>query len=133
MEQTTVAATEYEVDEEGFADFTALERDWFFLQEMLKQQAALQAGIDRCKEALKAKMKAINATGFKVNGVKCVTYKQDATFPAAKYAEANPAVAAAYTIMVPKLDVEALRRDRPEDIRHWTGHSFKLVQMKQGS
>lgn len=125
--------TSYKVDEEGFADFTALERDWFFLQEMLRQQATLQVGIDRCKAALKKAMEDSGATGFKVHGVKCVTYKCDATFPVAKYVAANPGVADVYTKMEPVFDLAAFKRDRQDEYLLWRGRTFKFVQNGGGN
>lgn len=124
---------QYEVDVDGFVELGHLERDWFFLEEMRKEKAKLEAAIAKVEAFLQGEMIAAKADGFKIHGVRRVTWRKDATFPAAKYAAANPAVAAAYTIMVPKLDVEALKRDRPEDYKHWRGRSFKFVQQKRGS
>lgn len=123
----------YEVDDEGFVELGHLERDWFFLQEMRKEKARLDAAIEKVEAFLKGEMSVAQADGFKIHGVKAVTWKQDATFPVAKWAAANPAVAAAYTIMVPKVDVEALRRDRPEEVKNWTGRSLRFIQPKRGS
>ena len=128
-----MTVTEFKVDEKGFADFTELERDWFYLQEMIKQQQVLEAGIEKCKAAFKEKMLTAGATGFSINGVKVVTFKQDATFPVAKYSAENPAVAAAYTTMKPTFDLEAFKRDRPEEYKNWRSNTFKFVQPKQGA
>lgn len=121
----------FDVDDQGFVELGHLERDWYLLQQMRKDKAKLEAGIEKVEAFFKAKMAAAGAEGFKINEVKAVSWKQDATFPAAKYAAANPAVAAAYTIMVPKLDVEALKRDRAEEVKQWTGRRFSFIQTKR--
>jgi hypothetical protein len=125
--------TTYELDDEGFVEFGDLEDKFFYLEEMRKQRAALDAAIDRAEVFFKAAMKQAGATGFKINGVKKVSYKQDATFPVAKYVAANPHVAAVYTKMTPSFDIEAFKRDRHEEWLHWRGHSFKFIQPKNGN
>lgn len=123
---------QYEVDEEGYVELGHLERDWFFLEEMRKEKARLDAAIEKVEAFLQGEMTAAGADGFKIHGVKRVTWKQDATFPAAKYAAANPHVAEVYTVMVPKFDVETFKRDRPEEYKQWRGRRFSFVQQKRG-
>lgn len=118
----------YEVDDEGFVELGELERDWFFLEEMRKQVAVLEVGIKRAEAMFAAKMRETGADGFMINGVRRVSNKQDATFPAKKYAEANPTVAEAYTVMKPAFDLDLFKQHRPEEYQRWRGRSFKYVQ-----
>lgn len=128
----TLTETEYKVDEEGFADFTALEEHWGHLQRMLAEKAKLQAGIDKVEAFFAAEMARAGATGLSIGGVRRVVYKRNATFPKSKYAEANPHVYAAYQKQTTVFDWEAFKRDRPEEVKQWQGFSFKYVAAKNG-
>ena len=118
----------FNVDEHGFVELGHLERDWFFLQEMRNQLQTLQAAIEKCEAMFRAKVVEAGATGFKINDIRKVTYKQDSTFPTAKYAAANPHVASVYTTTKQVFDLEAFKQDRPEEYKQWRGRSFKYVQ-----
>lgn len=124
----TANSTKYVVDDEGYVELGELERDWFFLEEMRKQVAVLEAGIKRAEDMFAKNMREAGADGFMINGVRRVSNKQDATFPAKKWADANPGVAAAFMKTVEVLDVEAVKLHRPEEYKQWRGRSFKYVQ-----
>lgn len=126
MESETIHT--FEVDEDGFVELGHLERDWFFLTEMRRQAQELAAGIERAEEMFQRTMLAAGATGFKINGVRKVTYKQDATFPVKKYTEAHPAVAEAYMVMKPAFDLQKFKEHRPTEYEQWRGRSFKFIQ-----
>lgn len=121
------------LDDKGFVELGHLEDQWLLLEALRKQREELDVRIEKGEKFFKDQMDLVNADGFLIGGMPKVVYRQNATFPAAKYAAANPAVAAAYTIMAPKLDVDALRRDRPDEVLRWTGRSFKRMQIKRGN
>lgn len=134
MTQATETAGNYTVtvDEDG-AKFVELGHQvvaWEAYLGLLKQRAEIDAAIDRARSFFERHMTAANADGMTINGVKAVTYKQDATFPAAKFAAENPGIAAAYMTTKAVLDVAALRKHRPQDYNNWRGRSFKIVQSR---
>lgn len=122
-----------QLDENGYLDLSDMERDFFYLEEMRKQKAALEAGIERCEKVFKDRMLAAGANGFTVNGVVKVIFKKNATFPVAKYCAANPVVAAVYQKTMLTFDVESFKRDRPQEYQMWQGHTFKYAQPKRGN
>lgn len=127
----TTEATNYTVtvDKDGnkFVELGHLESPWTSYLNLLKQQAEIEAAIGRARAFFEKHMTDAKVDGMTINGVKVVTYKQDATFPAAKYAAENPGIAAAYMTTKTVLDVAALKRHRPHDYANWRGRSFKLV------
>lgn len=128
MTEAAAVGTEYVLNDEGYVELGDLERDWFFLEEMRKQVAVLEAGIKRAEAMFAKRMRDAGADGFMINGVPRVMYKQNATFPAKKYAEANPEVAETYTVLKPVFDLDLFKQHRPEEYKQWRGFSFKYVQ-----
>jgi hypothetical protein len=123
----------FEVDDDGFVELREHGHSWHYLEAMRAERQRLDAAIERAEGFFRQKMKEAGATGLKIDGVRKVTFRPDATFPAAKYAAANPIVAAMYTVMKPAFDVERFKRDRPDEHQMWRGNSFKYVQPKKGS
>lgn len=130
--ETMMEKNKFDVDEHGFVELGELERDWFFLQKMRSELQTLQAAIGKCETMFQQRVVAAGATGFKINGVRKVTYKQDATFPVAKYTAENPHVASVYTTTKQVFDLETFKRDRPDEYARWRGRSFKYVQNGSG-
>lgn len=121
------------VDDDGFVELGHLEDRWLLLEALRREAAELAARIEKGEKFFREQMDLLKADGFTINGMRKVTYRQDATFPAAKYAAANPAVASVYTIMKPSFDLEAFKRDRPEEYKNWRSRSYKYVQPKKGN
>lgn len=134
MTQATEAKEEFTitVDDDGnrFVELGHLDLAWNSYLKLLKQRAELDAAIERARTFFEGRMSRAEADGMTINGVKVVTYKQDATFPAARYAKENPGIAAAYMTTREVLDVAALKLHRPQDYNNWRGRSFKLVQSR---
>jgi len=129
MTQATETPT---LDNDGFVELGHLEGQWLLLLALRKEADELKTHIEKGEAFFKARMDEVGADGFTINGMKKISYKQDATFPVARYTAANPAVAAAYTKMTPAFDLEAFKRDRGNEYQSWRSRSYKYVQPKKG-
>lgn len=108
------------LDEEGFVALDDLRNDWEDLERMRLDYELLAARIKDKEAAFAARMRAANADGFTIGGVKKVTFKANGTFASKVFAEAEPAIFAAYQIPSTKLDTVALKRDKPELVAKYT-------------
>lgn len=131
--ETMTQATEVPVlDKDGFVELGHLEDQWLLLMALRKEADELKTRIEKGEAFFRAEMDLRGADGFMINGVRKVTYKQDATFPVAKYSAENPHVAEVYKIMKPAFDLEAFKRERPEEYKQWRSRSYKYVPIKKG-
>lgn len=118
------------VDESGtkFVELGHQTVAWEAYLGLLKQRAEIDAAIDRARAFFERHITEAKSDGMMMNGVPVVTYKQDATFPAAKFAKENPGIAAAFMTTKEVLDVAALRKHRPQDYDNWRGRRFLILQ-----
>lgn len=132
MTQATETVGNYTVttDDDGtkFVELGHQVVAWEAYLGLLKQRAEIDAAIDRARSFFERHMTDAKVDGMMINGRKVVTYKQDATFPAAKFAKENPGIAAAFMTTREVLDVAALRQHRPQDYDNWRGRTFKIVR-----
>lgn len=132
MAQTTETVGNYTVavDDDGtkFVELGHQTVAWEAYLGLLKQRDEIEAAIERARSFFEKHMTEAKVDGMMINGVKVVTYKQDATFPAAKFARENPGIAAAFMTTKEVLDVAALRQHRPQDYHNWRGRTFKIVR-----
>lgn len=120
------------LDKDGFVELGHLEDQWLLLMALRKEAEELRVRIEKGEAFFKAQMDEVNADGFAINGIRKITYRQDATFPVARYTAENPYVAEVYTIMKPSFDLETFKRDRPEEYKQWRSRSYKYIQPKKG-
>jgi histidyl-tRNA synthetase len=120
-------------DGDGFVELGHLEDQWLLLVALRKEVEDLRMRIDKGEQFFKDQMDLYGADGLMINGIRKVSYRQDATFPVARYSAENPHVAEVYKIMKPAFDLETFKRDRPEEYKQWRSRSYKYVQPKKGA
>lgn len=119
------------VDKDGFINLDDMERDWLALQKLQEEAALLDVKIAKAKEALAARMRTVGADGFTIGGVPRATFKANGTFASKAFREDHQAVFAAYQIPTTKLDMEALKRDKPELVKQYTPRRWLDVKPKR--
>lgn len=116
------------LDGDGMLDLSHMRADYFYLQELLKQRNLLDEAIKVYENKFKAPMDAVTGSkGFKVDGLPRYRYERNGTFPKAKYAAANPHVYAAYQRQTTEFDVDAFKRDRPDEYAQWRAPRFVAI------
>jgi len=126
------AAVPAEKPDEIYADLSDMRLQYQHYEYLLEQHRLITEAIDQYKKKFQQAIEAVpGAVGFEVDGVKRYTYKPTGTFPHAKFAAAHPGIAAAYTKMVEKFDVETFAKLNPALYDQWRPRRFVAVTGKQ--
>lgn len=116
------------IDGIDYADLSA-QRDRFeHLLYLRKQKRLIEQAIDTIEAELTEAILKADADGAIIDGLPVLTYKQDGTFPFAKYATANPHIAAECMVTTKKFSVDELKRLFPQEYMMWRPRSFKIVK-----
>lgn len=113
-----------------YADLAELRSRIEHLMYLRKQKALITAAIDVVEGEIQAAILAQEADGATLDGVPVFTYKQDGTFPYAKYANENPHIAAQCMETKEVFSVDRLKRLFPQEYMKWRPRSFKAVNRK---
>lgn len=113
-----------------YADLADMRSRIEHLMYLRKQKALITAAIDTIEAEIQEAILASAADGATLDGVPVFTYKQDGTFPFAKYAAANPHIAAQCMETKEVFSVERLKHLFPQEYINWRPRSFKAVNRK---
>ena len=128
MTSTEIPTT---VDADGNVALDHMRAQWHFLEQLRAEREMIDLRIKQTEEQFQAAMRAANATGFTIDGLPKVTFKQNGTFASSVFKETEPAIFAAYQIPTTKLDLAALKRDRPELVQKFTPNRWVNVKAKR--
>lgn len=115
------------IDGVEYADLSELRARYDHLLYLRKQKRLIEEAINAVEEELRAKITDAGADGGVIDGLPVVTYKQDGTFPHAKYAAVNPHIAAQCQETKTVFSVDRLKHLFPEEYKLWRPRSFKIV------
>lgn len=118
------------IDSIDYADLSAQRERYNHLLFLRRQKRLIEQAIDTIEAEFAEAILKANADGALIDGLPVITYKQDGTFPYAKYAAANPHIAAECMVTKTVFSVDELKRLFPNEYTLWRPRSFKVVNKK---
>lgn len=125
---TITAAAPPQETEDVYADLSAMRLEYQHFQKLLDERRLIDEAIAAYQKKFTDAIQATpDAVGFSIDGVRRFAYKQNGTFPHAKFAAANPGIAAAYMTTVEVFDTAAFARHNPELYKQWRPRRFVAI------
>jgi len=118
------------IDGIDYTDLSARRDRYDHLIYLRKQKRLIEQAIDVIEAEFAEAVLKDDADGVIIDGLPVITYKQDGTFPFAKYAAANPHIAAECMVTKTVFSVDELKRLFPQEYLMWRPRSFKIVNKK---